>query len=99
MIRIYKNIQFAIILLLMTATSVVAQQGPIPVTFKLTKPGFVTLVVDNDKGTRVRNLISETWFKAGEHTVYWDGLDDLGRDRDAARHGVYHIPGHFVEPR
>jgi len=61
--------------------------SPIPIRFTLTEPGFVTLVIDaclepsrrNEPGPRVRNLISETWFEAGEHVVDWDGLDDTGR--------------------
>src|SRR6516164_11780303 len=27
-------------------------------------------------GLRVKNLVSNTWFPAGEHTVWWDGLDE-----------------------
>src|SRR5262249_19172345 len=27
-------------------------------------------------GLRVKNLVSNTWFAAGEHTVWWDGLDE-----------------------
>ncbi len=75
-----------------------AQHAPIPIRFNLKKPGFVTLVIDNDEGIRVRNLVSAAWYPAGDNTAYWDGLDDWGRDRDAARHGVYHVPGKFVEP-
>ena len=85
------------LLLLLTIISY-AQQAPISFRFHLKKAGFVTLVIDNDKGIRVRNLIAETWYPAGDNTVYWDGLDDWGRDRDAARHGIYHVPGRFVEP-
>lgn len=71
---------------------------PIPVKFTLDEPGFVTLVIEKMEGQRVRNLISETQFPAGENTVWWDGTDDLGRDVDAARHGVYRIPSRLVEP-
>ena len=28
------------------------------------------------RGLRVKNLVSNTWFPAGEHTVWWDGLDE-----------------------
>lgn len=79
-------------------TLAMAQHAPIPVRFHLKKAGFVTLVIENDKGIRVRNLVSSAWYPAGDNTAYWDGLDDWGRDRDAARHGVYHVPGKFVEP-
>src|SRR6516162_1360829 len=27
-------------------------------------------------GLRVKNLVCNTWFPAGEHTVWWDGLDE-----------------------
>ncbi len=72
--------------------------GPIPITVKLKEPGFVTLVIEDSEGRRVRNLISETPLPAGTNTLYWDGLDDLRRDGNAASHGVYHIPGSLVAP-
>ncbi|MGA2498923.1 MAG: hypothetical protein ABSH20_14365, partial [Tepidisphaeraceae bacterium] len=71
---------------------------PIPIRFTLKEPGMVTLVIDDAEGKRVRNLVSQTPFPAGENTAWWDGLDDLGRDVDAARHGLYHAPGQFVKP-
>ena len=71
---------------------------PIPVRFTLSQPGLVTLVIEDTDGKRVRNLVSETPFPAGENVAWWDGLDDLGRDTEAARHGVYHVPGQFVRP-
>lgn len=71
---------------------------PIPVKFTLAEPGYVTLVIEKPDGTRVRNLVSETFFPAGENIAWWDGTDDLGRDLDAAAHGLYRIPARFVEP-
>ncbi len=71
---------------------------PIPLKFHLDKPGVVTLVVEKLDGTRVRNLIAETPFPAGDNIAWWDGTDDLGRDLDSARHGVYHVPAQFVAP-
>ena len=71
---------------------------PIPVRFHLKEPGFVTLVIDDAQGNRVRNLVSDTWFSAGANTVWWDGTDDLSPNRDAAEHGVYLIATHFVAP-
>jgi hypothetical protein len=53
-----------------------AARPSIPIRFTLDKPGVVTLVVDDAQGNRVRNLIAETPFAAGEHVVEWDGLDD-----------------------
>jgi hypothetical protein len=69
---------------------------PIPIHFTLDQPGFVTLVIEDAQGNRVRNLVSETEFPKGANTVWWDALDDLGRDTDAAKHAVYHIPGKLV---
>jgi hypothetical protein len=69
---------------------------PIPIQFTLKKAGFVTLVIEDASGHRVRNLISETPFPAGQSTAWWDGLDDVGRDLDAAEHAVFHIPGKLV---
>ena len=71
---------------------------PIPIRFQLPEAGFVTLVIEDANGRRVRNLISETKFPAGENTAWWDGLDDLLRDTEAARHGLYHVPAQFVPP-
>ena len=74
----------------------VALKPLIAVPFTLKKAGYVTLVIEDSNGIRVRNLISDTWFKAGRDTAWWDGLDDLGRDPNAANHGIYHIPAKFV---
>lgn len=71
---------------------------PIPVRFATKEPGYVTLVIDDAAGNRVRNLVSETWYPAGNHVAWWDGRDDLERDGEAARHGIYHVPGKFVAP-
>jgi hypothetical protein len=85
---------FLILLFIICSAAVKAQSSkpPIAIPFNLTEAGYVTLVVENENGQRVRNLVAETWFKAGKNIAYWDGLDDLGRDTEAARHGVYHIP-------
>ena len=71
---------------------------PIPIHFTLHQAGNVTLVIDDAQGNRVRNLLSDSPFPAGQNTAWWDGTDDLGRNLDAATHGVYLIPTHFVSP-
>ena len=71
---------------------------PIPIKFTLKEAGFVTLVIEDKSGKRVRNLLSDTPFPAGPNTAWWDGMDDLGRDADAAGHGLYHVPGTLVAP-
>lgn len=71
---------------------------PISIRFNLSSPGFVTLVIEDAQGKRVRNLISETPFPAGDHVIPWDGLDDSGRDTKAAAAAIYHVPGKVVSP-
>ncbi len=71
---------------------------PIPIRFQLPEAGLVTLVIEDAQGNRVRNLVSEQPFPAGDNTAWWDGSDDLLRDVDAAKHGLYHIPTRLVSP-
>lgn len=71
---------------------------PIAVRFHLAQAGRVTLVIEDSTGKRVRNLVSDTPFDAGDNVAWWDGLDDLGRDVEQARHGIYATPGQFVTP-
>ncbi|RMF65560.1 MAG: hypothetical protein D6746_00290, partial [Bacteroidetes bacterium] len=88
-----------------------AQEAGVPITFTLERPGRVTLVIEDEAGHRVRNLISGTPFEAGTHTIYWDGLDegrvvnhrpnrgDVGYLYDIERApvppGTYHVRGLF----
>ncbi len=75
------------------------EKPPIAVKFTIPEPGFVTLVIEDSTGKRVRNLIADSFFeKAGENIAWWDGSDDLGRDKSAADHGLYLIPTQFVLP-
>jgi hypothetical protein len=86
---------------LFPAVELAAQQGPHPsiaVRFHLDRPGFVTLVIEDEQGQRVRNLVSEMFFAAGDNVAWWDGLDDLGRDQNSAAHAVYDVPGKLVAP-
>ena len=91
---------FGLLLNLLPVLFGLGQEAPtgIPIELKLQQGGQVTLVIEDDEGRRVRNLISQDPMPAGRHTVWWDGLDDRGRDPDAARHSVFHIPGRIVEP-
>ncbi len=67
----------------------------IPLTFDLPQAGYVTLVIEDNAGRRVRNLVGQTYLDAGEHTLYWDGLD-LG-ERNEKKHLVQHriAPGAY----
>ncbi len=53
-------------------------QGAIPINLALDTPGYVTLVIEDEHGRRVRNLVSERFFEAGNHVIGWDGLDEAG---------------------
>ena len=72
--------------------------APVAIRFHLPEDGFVTLVIEDSNGLRVRNLVSETRFSAGDNVVWWDATDDLLRDPEAYRHGLYLIPPRFVAP-
>lgn len=71
---------------------------PIPVPFELEEDSLVTLVIEKGDGTRVRNLLAETPFPKGKNIAWWDGSDDLLRDPEAAKHGLYGIPTRLVPP-
>ena len=96
------------ILGLLCVLSATAQTLPdIPITFTLSEAGYITIVLEDQNGNRVRNLIQETYFPAGTHTVSWDGYDigypvnrprpegeyDIERQLVAA--GTYRIKGLF----
>ncbi len=70
----------------------------VPVDFEMPFDGLATLVVEDEWGNRVRNLVSAGTFKKGPNRVWWDCSDDLTRDIDAANHGLYHIPERPVSP-
>ncbi|MGD8238931.1 MAG: hypothetical protein PVH68_10295, partial [Armatimonadota bacterium] len=72
--------------------------APIPIRFTLDHPGHVTIVIEDARGRRVRNLIAATHFDAGEHTVWWEGLDD-GESIKLPRGAVHRIANRrLVEP-
>jgi hypothetical protein len=68
----------------------------VPIHLRLEKPSRVTLVIDDERGNRVRNLVAETVFPAGDHTIYWDGYDDgeQGEKGELTRHRV--APGTYA---
>jgi len=73
-------------------------RSALTIPFTLKEAGYVTLVIEDQSGKRVRNLMAETYFEAGQHKAAWDGLDDLGRDINASHQGIYKIPGRQIEP-
>lgn len=59
--------------------AVAARQQEIRIEFTQPSEGKATVVIENEKGERVRNLVSGRSFTAGEHSLVWDGLDETGR--------------------
>ncbi len=74
----------------------------IPIRFELQEPGYVTLVIDDEAGTRVHNLIANTYFEAGKHQLNWDGFNEgekltrpegLDTHRQRVEAGTYRVRG------
>lgn len=53
--------------------------GQIQLRYTLPSDSFVTLVIEDSQGRRVRNLIGAAPRKAGANTEVWDGTDDQGQ--------------------
>ncbi len=53
--------------------------GTVPIEYTLDSDARVTLVIEDEDGRRVRNLIGGYPRSAGANVDYWDGLDDRGR--------------------
>ena len=51
-------------------------QQRLVVKLKLPQAGKTTVVIEDDKGRRVRNLIAAQRLEEGEHAIVWDGLDE-----------------------
>jgi len=52
------------------------ESAGVPIRFSLDTPGVVTLVIEDEQGRRVRNLLNAVPFGAGEHVVAWDGCNE-----------------------
>ncbi|MEI8195671.1 MAG: FlgD immunoglobulin-like domain containing protein, partial [Phycisphaerae bacterium] len=69
-------------------------------SYKLAQPAFVTLVIEKEDGTRIRNLLACAKREAGENSETWDGLDDIGLPAPVGKYrwrGLMHdeISSHF----
>jgi sugar lactone lactonase YvrE len=58
---------------------VAERRQQIRIDFAQPADGKATLVIENESGQRVRNLISGRSFAAGKQSVLWDGLDENGK--------------------
>lgn len=70
-------------------------EANIPIQFHIESAGYVTIVIEDSEGKRIRNLISDTFYEAGEHTVYWDGYD-VGDKKGKKEH--FDVHRHLVSP-
>lgn len=52
---------------------------PMPIHYTLPADRYVTLVIDDAQGHRVRNLIAEAFRISGPHEELWDRCDDAGQ--------------------
>ena len=59
----------------------------IAIEFMQPMDGKATIVIDDEQGRRVRNLISGQAMSAGSHRIVWDGANDNG---DILPPGKYH---------
>lgn len=71
----------------------VVQQSGIAIHCKSDKPGFVTLVVEDKDGNRVKNLVFDHKVKRGDNVIYWDGSSTTG----VSAPGTYVVRGIFHE--
>jgi sugar lactone lactonase YvrE len=58
---------------------VAERKQQIRIEFEQPLDGKATLVIEDDAGNRVRNLLSGRSFAPGKQAVVWDGLDEAGR--------------------
>jgi hypothetical protein len=60
------------------AMLIAARQRQISIHFNQPVDGKATIVIEDARGSRIRNLVSGEPLSAGAHEVEWDGLDDQG---------------------
>ncbi len=61
------------------AETITAQKQEIRVAFEVPADGKASVVIEDESGARVRNLVSGREFTAGAQSVVWDGLDESGK--------------------
>ncbi len=77
-----------------------AEESGAKLSYTLDSQSFVTIVIEKDDGTRVRNLVACAKREVGENSEIWDGLDDSGHPVPPGRYrwcGISHdeISSHF----
>ena len=75
----------------------VSQNDPsFPIMVELPKPQFVTVVIEDTEGKRVRNLVGETKMPSGRNVVVWDGYDDGTTEPDGTLTRHRAAPGKYT---
>ena len=69
--------------------------GPVELRYELPFDANVTLVIENETGKRIRNLIGDAFRPVGINVDYWDGADDEGR---LTTPGIYRLRGLYHQP-
>lgn len=54
-------------------------EGPVAIEYQIPADGYVTLVIGDQSGRRVRNMVADYPRKKGKNVDYWDGRDDEGK--------------------
>jgi FlgD Ig-like domain len=62
-----------------TVQTEASSDGQLEFRYSLPSDGFVTLVIDDTHGRRIRNLVGAAPRKAGANVELWDGTDDQGQ--------------------
>ncbi|OPZ26046.1 MAG: hypothetical protein BWZ02_02198 [Lentisphaerae bacterium ADurb.BinA184] len=65
-------------------------EGPVELPFTMPFDGFATLVIEDGRGTRVRNLVGMAPRAKGPHVERWDCTDESGR---LVAPGAYRLRG------
>lgn len=53
--------------------------GPVTLKYEMPFDGFATIVIEDENGKRVRNLVGMAPRSKGTQTDFWDGTDDQGK--------------------
>ncbi|MDR3062063.1 MAG: hypothetical protein LBU57_08125 [Dysgonamonadaceae bacterium] len=64
----------------------------IPIHFNADEPGYVTLVIEDQSGNRLKNLVFDHPVQSGDNIIYWDGsiIDGVANPGDYTVRGVFH---------
>jgi len=68
-------------------------QGPVALKYTMPFDGFATIVIENEKGIRVKNVIGMAPRNKGKQVDYWDGTDEEGKLVPPGKYswrGLYH---------